>query len=824
MAARNPTAGPEQAALDPHRHSAWPAGLTGREVLDRRARGLGNAAATRGSVSVARVLRRNVFTILNGVLVAVSVVLLVGGRIDDALVTAGPVAANVVVAVILELRAKRKLDRLTLVNRPMVTIRRDGQERPASASEIVQGDLIVLGRGDQAVVDGPIVSGSLEADESILTGEAEAVAKLPGDRLLSGSVCVAGEAAMAATEVGAATFASRLAAEARRGTDERTPLRRDLDQLILAIGILTLLAAVPVALALLASGETFLSTEWVQAAAVLAALVPQGLAIMATVSYALAAVRVGRAGAIVQRLDAMEAMSRVDTLCLDKTGTLTSHRLVLSEVRPIAGQPADDVRVLLRDAAASATDRNRTVDAVAAALPGTPIPLAGEIPFSSERRWSAVLLDSAGTRHWFVLGAPEALAAADPALELPNGEIAGLAAAGHRVLLFARGAEGSGGPGLDGLPPGESPELPGPLRPLAILGFSEAIRPDARATLDELRAAGVELKVVSGDSAATVAAIAASLGLGIERVLDGDRIGAVSDEALAATAAGTTIFGRVGPADKARLVTALRSSGRFVAMTGDGVNDVLAMRRAQLGIAMESGSPAARAVAGLILLGDRFAVLPRAIIEGQRVVSGMIAVGSLLLARTVYMLLIVVIAALLALPFPLTPKNNAVLALVTVGIPTMVMALWAPAIRSPRSVVWRVLRFAVPYGVAVAALAVPVMVEAFAGSDVTLGRSTVTTATVFTGIALIPLMFPAVPGRAGPIGPGGDPRPAILAAAMLALYWIVTAVPGVRDFFDLVPLPLETSLLLLGYTTLFTLGILGALHLRARSGQRQSLP
>ena len=282
--------------------------------------------------------------------------------------------------------------------------------------------------------------------------------------------------------------------------------------------------------------------------------------------------------------------------------------------------------------------------------------------------------------------------------------------------MFAEGSEdGRGGSRSD---PADGIRLPARLRPLAILGFTEAVRSDARGTLDELRSAGIELKVVSGDNPDTVAAVATSLGVEVRGVLDGAQVEALSDEELPAAADPTTVFGRIRPADKRRVVTALRRAGHYVAMTGDGVNDVLALRQAQLGIAMESGSPAARAVAGLILVGDRFAVLPRAIVEGQRVVSSMIAVGCLLLARTVYMLLIVVAAALLALPFPFTPKNNAVLALLTVGIPTLVMAFWAPPVRSPRSVVWRVLRFAVPYGVAVAALAVPVMVDAFAGGDV----------------------------------------------------------------------------------------------------------
>jgi cation-transporting ATPase E len=760
--------------------TTWPVGLTDHEAAHRRALGQGGAAITRGSVSLRRILRRNVFTILNGVLFGVSLVLLAFGLYLDAAFTALPVAANIAVAVVLELDAKRKLDHLTLITRPDVTVRRSGQDRRTTPDDIVVGDTVVVARGDQAVVDGTLTAGSIEVDESVLTGESEPVSKGPGDVVRSGSICVSGTAAMQVTAVGDATYAGGLAREARRGSDERTPLRLDLDRLVLAIGLMTVAAAVPVALTLHAAGNDLFSTESIQAAAVLVALVPQGLAIMATVTYAMAAVRISRAGAIVHRIDAVESMSRVDTLCLDKTGTLTTQRLVLDAWLAV-GDEAVETEAALRVVGASATSRTRTLDALAAALPGVRTPLLAEIPFSSERRWSGVLLGGLRPR-LLLLGASEVLAAADDAEIGPA--VARLTGSGLRVLLVAE-ADPSQMPD----PPSVAPP---PARPLAILAFREELRPDAADTLRRLVEAQVDLRVISGDDPATVSAIASTVGIAPGAVLSGLQIGAMADEELAVEVDRARVFGRIAPGDKRRLVAGLRTAGHYVGMTGDGVNDVLALRGANLGIAMESGSPAARAVAGLVLLGDRFDVLPRAIVEGQRVVSSMIAVASLLLARTIYMLLIVVAAALLGMPFPFTPRNNAVLALVTVGLPTLVLALWVPPIRSPRSVVSRILTFAVPSGIAVAILAVPVLVVAFEAEDPAIGRSIVTTLTVFTGIALIPILFPAVPDRSGPVGRGGDRRPLILAGAMAVLYGAILATPLGRSIFELEPMPPDT--------------------------------
>jgi cation-transporting P-type ATPase E len=781
--------------------TGWPAGLSDSEVTQRRAAGQGNEATVSGSTPTLRILRRNLFTILNGALFSVSLLLILLGRYLDAIFTGVPVAANVLVSVYLEFRAKRQLDRLTLIHTPRVTVLRDGTEHDIAPAQLVLGDVVKLVRGHQAVVDGRVLSGVLEIDESVLTGESVPVVKKPGDAVRSGSVVVAGSAAVEATQVGTTTFASRLAAEAKKGRDERTPLRRDLDKLILFIGMITVLVAIPVGLSLIADGETLVSEEAVRAAAVLVALVPQGLAIMATVTYSVAAVRVSRSGAIVQRIDAAESMSRVDVLCLDKTGTITTASLRLDRLTPIGDEPSPDLEARIGRAAASMEPRDRSMDAIAAAFPAMPAPAAVAVPFSSLRRWSGIAFGTEPTG--LVFASPDrrrAEGSSDPIEQ----EVRRLSEEGRRVLLVMEVPTRELSVTRGDLPPG---------RVVAVLALEEETRTDAGETLDELRSRGLRLKLISGDDPRTVAAIAGRVGLRVTRTMSGSELATVSDEDMQGVAQQVDVFGRVQPEDKPRIVTALRQQGHSVGMVGDGVNDVLALRRADLGIAMESGSAAARAVAGLVLLGDKFGTLPGAITEGQRVVSAMIAVACLLLARTVYMLILIAAAAVAGLPFPFTPTTNAVLAMVTVGIPIFLLALWVPPVRAPRSVVSRTMAYAIPAGLVVSVFAVPLMFWAFATADVATARSIVTAGTVFAGIGLIPIMFPVVSDRSSPVGPGGDPRPAIMALAMLLLFAAIMAVPLARDIYGLVPLPWDLLGALLVLTVIWGAAVIAGIRL-----------
>lgn len=801
-------------------------GLTDEEAAERRRRGQGNALRLPPSVSLWRILRRNALTVLNGILFGISLVLVALGLLLDAAFTALPILLNVVVGMGQEVSAKRKLDRLALIARPTATVIRGGAERSVDPAELVLGDVVLLRRGDQAVVDGVIVEGRLELDEALLSGESEPVARGAGEPVLSGSVCVAGGAAVETTRVGAATFSNRLALRARAFRDERTPLQHDIDRAIAAVAVLTVAVAIPAGLEFHHHGG-LLSPAAVQAAAVLVAIVPQGLAIMITVTYAAAAVAISRAGAIVQRINAVESMSRVDTLCLDKTGTLTTQRIVLDELIPIAVSRPQVERQLAR-LAASVSAPDRTTRAIAAALPGHPTPPADEVPFSSARRWSGLTFErQAGLETVdaeagdYVLGAPEIVGPAAQLEERWSRTIAERAEEGARVLLFAR-APSSAGPARGLRDNDAEPRLPDGLQVQAILVLREELRPDARATLDALAAAGVELRLISGDDVATVTALARRAGLpGLAgasgpsgRGVPPSRLVAVSgqdlepldDAALAGHVARTIVFGRVDPETKARLVQALRSLGHYVAMVGDGVNDVLSLKRANLGIAMQSGSAATRAVADLVLADDRFAVLPLAVREGQRVVTAMVSAVDLLLARTFTLLLVVAACGLLGLPFPLTPRLNAVLALVTVGLPILVLAVWARPDRAPPSILRLTLRFSIPAALAMAALAVPIYLWYLPG-PLPLARTALVTSTVFMGVALIPFLASPFESEPGPTGLGGDWRPTVLAFAMLALYGAIAATEFGRGLFGLALLPAGDIAALLAVTVVWMAAI-----------------
>jgi len=562
---------------------------------------------------------------------------------------------------------------------------------------------------------------------------------------------------MRVIHAGSESYASRLTTEARATRTERTPLQLDIERLIWTTA--GLVAAVSTIVAVAALGRHPDMAQVVQAAAVLVALVPQGLAIMSTVSYAMGAVRVSRAGALVQRISAIESISRIDTLVLDKTGTITSPHLEVTEVRWLTTD-MDGGQPLLRAVAGQAGSTDRVGEAIGRWLVAEDrgeqprsTDVAEVVPFSSARRWSGAVL--AGPRApAAILSAPEVVLDASRDADLAA-EAERWMAQGRHVLVVATAA-GSSLHGPDG-----SPMLPADRTPIALLGFAERLRPDAAATLTALAEEGVGVHVVSGDAPQTAAAAAEAAGL--HGAADHQAIGAdldqLDDDALADRLDDLAVVGRVQPSMKARIVRVLRSRGRYVGMIGDGVNDIPAIKAANVGVAMASGTSASRAVADIVLLNDRFAVVPQAV------------------------------AAVAGLDFPFSPRNNSLLALVTVGVPSLVVPGWARPVPTPASALRTVLRFAVPAAVAVAVIAVPVYAAYLRETgSLQLARSALVTITVDCGTLLIVLL--AKPERRG------DHRPAILAIAMAAPYALISALPLARSFFDLEPLPIADAIVL----------------------------
>jgi len=793
-------------------------GLSEAEAQRRRAAGQGNDVEIPAGHTYWDIFRRNAFSVLYFVLIAVAALLVAVGLPIDALVTAGAIVVYVGVGVAQEVRAKQQLDRIALLVVPRVRLIRDGTERDAAPSEVVVGDLLHLKAGDQVPLDGRIVEGELEVDESLLTGESEYLPRTAGRPLLSGSVVGAGRATYLVEKVGLDSYANRLLVEARRYRDEATPLQRDVSRATAFIVTLAVLLSIPVGVSFLRSPGGIGSPDAIQAAAVLVGLVPQGLAMMIMVTYTLGALRLARRGALVQRLAAIEAMSRVDTLFLDKTGTITSRRMELVAVVPSASSDGGEalLRRIAGQVAASASVESPSTEAIARALAGEARDYLEEIPFRSSRRWSAMRLagEDAGC---FVLGAPEALRGAieraATTSSFPAVQAAALASRGLRVLLLARAPS-------DALLRDEAGEarLPESLVPLGLLALSEEIRPQAAATLRAFAESGVELRVLSGDDPATVGAIAAEVGLpGAEAPVHGAALAELNDADLTAAAQRATVIGRIDPDLKARVIRAVRHAGRFTGMIGDGVNDIVALKQSQLGIAMGSGTSAARGVSDLVLLNDDFDVLPSVVIEGRRIVVAMQATLYLLLTRTGYMLLLLLAAAVFGLVFPFTPRTNAAQALTTVGIPTIVISVWVRPAKAPRHLLRSTAAFAAPAALAVALLALPVYLF-YLPTSVAIARSAITTITVLCGIGLLTLLPGGEPGGNAMREPvRSQQRLWILIAAMLGLYLLILWVPLFRGLFDLAPMELRDLAILAGAATGWT----ALLHLARRSRMRR---
>ncbi len=735
-----------------------PTGLTSTEVGERRARGLGAGAPERSSRSVGGILRANVLTRFNAILGALLAVILAVGQPQDALFGV-VLIANALIGIGQELRAKLTLDRLAVLSAPQVQVVRDGEAREIAVADLVAGDWVDLRRGDQLVADGVVrASAGLEVDESLLTGESDPAGKGPGERLLSGSFVVAGSGGYQATEVGADAYARKLAAEARRFTLVRSELMEGINRILRYVTW----AMVPVAALLLVSqmhARDSVSEALTGTVAALVGMVPQGLVLLTSVAFGVAAVTLARRRVLLQQLPAVEVLARVDVVCFDKTGTLTDGSITFDRV--ILLDDAIGVDAALGALAADG-DQNATLAAIGQAFPA-PAGWARDsaVPFSSARKWSAASFDGHGT---WVLGAPEVVLAAGHREHLARA--ATLAESGRRVLVLAR-TQGS----LD------SESLPAGLRPAAFILLAEQLRSDAAAAIAYFTAQGVALKVISGDSPRTVSAVAARAGLPQAsnpvdaRDLPGepDELGALMDE--------HAVFGRVAPRQKQAMVKALQARGHTVAMTGDGVNDVLALKLADLGIAMGSGAAATRAVAELVLLDGSFAALPGVVAEGRRVMANIERVAGLFITKTVWAALLAVAVGVTLLPYPFLPRHLTIVDTLAIGIPSFFLALAPNRRRYQPGFAGRVLRFAVPSGCIVAAAAFAAYVQARAAGLPLTGQ--LTTATVVTLIlSMCVLVRQAVPLTW---------LRALMIAALLAAFALLFPVPVVRDFYGLAP-------------------------------------
>lgn len=708
-AVADPTSGPQVAyATGPPPEP----GLSEAEVADRVAAGRTNDVPVRASRSVGQIVRGNVFTRINAMIAVLFAIIAVIGPLQDGLF-AMVILINTLLGIVQELRAKRTLDELAIVNAARPRVVREGATVEVATQDIVLDELLEVGVGDQIVVDGVVTwSGGLEIDESLLTGEADPVVKGSGETVMSGSFVVAGTGRFRATKVGRHAYAARLAEEASRFSLVRSALRSGIDRMLTWITY----AMFPIGVLLIYS-QLFMgghvSVESPSAngqmtgpfadalrgmVAALVSMIPEGLILLTSIAFAVGVVRLGRHKCLVQELPAIEGLARVDMVCTDKTGTLTEVGMKLSEIRDLGGHEggeADDPSAVLAALAAADPDHNASMAAIAqsSAASARQAPdwtVTAVAPFSSARKWSGASVHTfEGERHW-VLGATDVLA--DPGGPAAQ-EAARLGAQGLRVLLLARAAVRVDADGA-----------PGPVRPVALVVLDQKVRRDAASTLDYFSEQGVGVKIVSGDHAASVGAVGREVGLpGAEDPVDARELPDDPDE-LARRVEEGTAFGRVTPERKREMVGALRDRGRTVAMTGDGVNDVLALKESDIGVAMGSGSPASRSVAQLVLLDNRFAALPRVVAEGRRVIGNIERVASLFLTKTVYTMVLASVVGLLAVSYPLFPRHATLINAVTFGIPSFFLALAPNTDPARPGFVTRTLRLAIPSG-AIAGLA-----------------------------------------------------------------------------------------------------------------------
>jgi cation-transporting ATPase E len=907
-------------------------GLTGAQVAQRVANGETNDTARRTSRPVSHIVRANVLTRFNAIVGALAAVVLVTGHPQDALFGL-VIVANTGIGVVQELRAKRTLDRLAVLGEEPVRVMRDGAEAELRPQDIVLDDLILVGPGDRIMVDGEITEGpgepGMEVDESLLTGETDPVTKKPGDQVLSGSFVVSGSGAFTATRVGRRSYAARLEDEASVFSLARSELMAGINRFLRIITWVI----VPVAALLTASQLAYASGDFPDAVAGAVAgiitMIPEGLVLLTSVAFAVGVIRLGRRRCLVQELPAIEVLARVDVLCLDKTGTLTEPGMELDQVvELVPGVPA---RKVLASLVGAEERPNATMQAIASGLAGLPaegassweaptggaatreastagasaervpaeaasprdVPagrapaLAGAtggetrwrpvhvVPFSSARKWSgAVFADAGPASGGWVLGAPDVLLpSGDPAREQANAK----AADGLRVLVLGRADETRfsdlGRSGADGLQ----------VEAAALLVLRQRLRAEAPRTLAYFAEQDVAVKVISGDSAVSVGAIARQLGIGgadhpvdarslptgaeeVDQAGDGDAAGdAAGRGAAAITAApasprdgaasardrtaapanrttspgdgaaaagdgatratdgaagvadgaagaadgaagaadgrdqlpgpelaavadaleGNSVFGRVTPRQKQIFVTALQSRGHTVAMTGDGINDVLALTRADLGVAMGSGSGATRAAAKIVLLDDSFATLPYVVAEGRRVLGNIERVASLFLTKTTYAVLLSVATAVVGLAaaadlqglrFPFLPRHLTLISTLTIGVPAFILALAPSAQRVAPGFVSRVLRFAIPSGVACAAatFSAYLIARLTPGSNLIADRTTAVITLSATALWVLALV--ARPYTWWRI---------TLVAAMAAGMVLALTIPASRTFFEL---------------------------------------
>ena len=731
-----------------------PRGLTSDEVRDREQRGAINLVPDGPSRSIPEIIKANTLTPVNMIMTTLLVLIFIAGKPGDALF-AGVIVSNTVVGITQEIRAKRALDRLAVLSAPRARLLRDGEIVESPTDRVVLDDILRLEPGDQVVVDGVVIDADgLEIDESLLTGESDAIGKNQGDRVLSGSFVVAGQGHMRATHIGAEAYAVSLSEQARRFQLVNSELRNGINLLLRWLTWI-----IPPAAGLLAISLFSTEDRWQDAlqgtVAAAVAMVPDGLVLLTSIAFVVGVLALARRNALAKELASVELLARVDVLCLDKTGTITTGRIVFGELDVLDDS---DPSTTLADLVAADPSPNATLAAIGQVFdrPGG-ANVTDRVPFNSARKWSSTSFDDGST--WY-LGAPDVLAD-DQAV---TDRVADHAAQGRRVIALAVGDQ----PDADRLPPN--------IRPVALVLLDDELREDAAEILQYLVGQGIGLRVISGDHPATVAAVARRAGIpDADRWIDARELGEEPAN-LAGVMDDTIVFGRVSPHQKRSMVHALQAEGRVVAMTGDGVNDVLALKDADMGIAMGSGSSASRAVAELTLLDNRFATLPIALAEGRRVINNIERVANLFVVKATYAVLLAALTGLAGVPFPFLPRHLTLIGTFSIGLPGFILALAPETSRARPGFLRRVMVFSLPAGTIAAAATFGTYLWLRSSNETSLEQARTGATIVLLGLGLAVLAVMAHPLRR---------RHIVLIAAMVACYVVAMVTDVTREYFVL---------------------------------------
>ena len=661
-------------------------GLSTAEVEERRRQGLVNDSDVRTSRTYTDILVKNAFTPFNIILFVIGALLLIMGNLVSALSATGIIIVNILISTIQEMRAKRRLDKIELLIRPKVTVIRDGVEVVIDQNDVVKDDLIVLRAGDQAMVDGVLEEcRSLEMDESLLTGESSTVRKEVGQTIYSGSICVIGEGYYTVTAFGDDSYASRMLSSAKKFTSKHTPLQMEtgtVTKILMALAFI--LMGISVIIEIIGRGSF---SETLEVFVLCLDIVPVALFLLITLTYMIAAVRMSGSGVLLQRANSVESISHVDTVCMDKTGTITTNKLVFEQSFPFI-EPVDAEHIASVFATTTGS-RNRTVETLVSQYGESDAELVEEIQCSSSRKFSAVRVDDSGHRYCVYSGAWNVLRphVSDP-MSIDH-IIKQESSKGLRTLIICRASDQS-------LYRGDEPVIPD-LQPVSVISIRDEVRPDCRDTIEVFLQNDMDLKVISGDDPVTVDALFSIADIpGERKIISGPELEAMSSEERERAILETNIFGRMKPENKEEVIETLKRKGRYVAMIGDGVNDVKSLKSAQVGVALETGSGAARGVADMVLVGDNFSALPKALVEGRKTVTGMRDILKLYLTRNFALAIMMVVIYLFVGSLPMIPIQNTFYAFVSVTIAAFFMTFISKPETNKELILPDVLKFCIP--------------------------------------------------------------------------------------------------------------------------------